>query len=196
MSPIVGVLALQGDFEEHITSLRRLGAETREVRTAAQLTLVDSLIVPGGESTSMANLMDTYALRDPLSAFARSGKPVWGTCAGLIMLSSEIQENKPEPLRLMDIMVARNGFGRQVDSFEIDLPIAGLEGPWFRAVFIRAPRILNAGPLVEVLAQLDDGPIVAARAGNILVTAFHPELGGDDRFHQFFLDMSFRVLPS
>ena len=190
MSPVVGVLALQGDFEEHIASLRRLDVEVREIRTAAQLALVDSLIVPGGESTAMANLMDTYALRHPLIAFARAGNPVWGTCAGLIMVSNKILEDKPMPLGVMDIVVVRNGFGSQVDSFEISLPIAGFDGPPFRAVFIRAPKILDVGPLVEVLAQLDDGQIVAAREGNILVTAFHPELGEDDRFHRFFLEMS------
>ncbi len=144
----------------------------------------------------MANLMDTYALRDPLIAFARSGKPVWGTCAGLIMLSSKIQENRPEPLGLMDIVVARNGFGRQVDSFEINLAMVGLDGPPFHAIFIRAPKVVEVGPSVEVLARLDDGTIVAARLEHMLVTAFHPELTADDRIHRMFVALSSDVATS
>lgn len=190
MSQIVGVLALQGDFEEHIASLRRLGADTREVRTEAQLAAVDSLIVPGGESTSMAKLMDIYDLREPLIAFARSGKPVWGTCAGLILLANRLQEHRPQPLGLMETVVERNGFGRQVDSFETDLHITGIDGPPYRAVFIRAPKIVEAGPAVEILAALEDGTIVAAREGNLMVTAFHPELTTDDRVHGLFLSMT------
>ena len=196
LGPRVGVLALQGDFEEHEVALRRVGARPIQVRTEAQLLTVDSLIIPGGESTSMANLMDTYALREPLIGFARSGKPVWGTCAGLIMLSTKIQENRPEPLGLMDIVVARNGFGRQVDSFETDLVVAGLDGPPLHAVFIRAPRVVDAGPTVEVLARLDDGAIVAARQDHMLVTAFHPELTPDDRIHRMFVGLSSEVATS
>ncbi|MDA1036565.1 MAG: pyridoxal 5'-phosphate synthase glutaminase subunit PdxT [Chloroflexi bacterium] len=192
----VGVLALQGDFEEHEVALRRIGAQPVQVRTEAQLLTADSLIIPGGESTSMANLMDTYALREPLIAFARSGKPVWGTCAGLIMLSSKIQENRPEPLGLMDIVVARNGFGRQVDSFEINLAMVGLDGPPFHAIFIRAPKVVEVGPSVEVLARLDDGTIVAARQEHMLVTAFHPELTADDRIHRMFVALSSDVATS
>jgi 5'-phosphate synthase pdxT subunit len=191
--PIVGVLALQGDFQEHIVSLRRLGADTREIRTEAQLASIDSLIIPGGESTSMAKLMDIYELRNPLRAFARSGRPVWGTCAGLILLASRLQELRPEPLGIMATVVQRNGFGRQVDSFETDLDIAGVEGGSYHAVFIRAPKIVEIGPSVEVLATLADGTIVAARERNILVTAFHPELTADDRIHRLFLDMSAEV---
>ncbi len=193
MNPIVGVLALQGDFQEHIASLRRLGADTREVRTEAQLAAVDSLVVPGGESTSMAKLMDIYGLREPLVAFARSGKPVWGTCAGLILLASRLQEQRPEPLGIMDTVVQRNGFGRQVDSFETDLDIAGVAGGPYHAIFIRAPKIVEIGPSVEALATLEDGTIVAARERNVLVTAFHPELTTDDRVHGFFLAMAAEV---
>ncbi len=190
MSPLIGVLALQGDFEEHIASLRRLGADTREVRTEAQLASVDSLIMPGGESTSMAKLMDIYGLREPLRAFARSGKPVWGTCAGLILLAARLLEHRPEPLGIMDIVVQRNGFGRQVDSFETEIDVVGVDGGLYHALFIRAPKILEVGSSVEVLASLDDGIIVAARERNLLVTAFHPELTIDDRLHGFFLTMA------
>jgi 5'-phosphate synthase pdxT subunit len=193
VKPIVGVLALQGDFEEHIASLRRLGADTREVRTEAQLAAVDSLVVPGGESTSMAKLMDIYDLRDPLVAFARSGKPIWGTCAGLILLAGRLEEHRPEPLGVMDTVVQRNGFGRQVDSFETDLDIVGVAGGPYHAIFIRAPKIIDAGPSVEVLAALEDGTIVAARERNVLVTAFHPELTTDDRVHGLFLAMAAEV---
>lgn len=170
--------------------MRRLGAVVREVRTAQQLAEVDALIIPGGESTSMAKLMDAYALREPIREFVRSGRPTWGTCAGLILLSSRLLEDRPEPLGLMDTVVQRNGFGRQVDSFEVDLEIVGVDDGGYHAVFIRAPKIVEAGPGVEVLAALDDGTIVAAREDNMLVTAFHPELTRDDRLHRLFLDQA------
>ena len=189
MAPVVGVLALQGDFQEHVASLRRLGVEAREVRTERQLSAIDRLIVPGGESTSMAKLMDVYGLREPLKTFALSGCPVWGTCAGLILLAKRLLEDRPEPLGAMDMVVQRNGFGRQVDSFTTAVDIAGVEGGPYEAVFIRAPKIVEIGPSVEVLATLPDGNIVAARQGNILVTAFHPELTHDDRIHRAFVDM-------
>ncbi len=160
-----------------------------QVRTAAELDAVDGLIMPGGESTSMANLMDTYGLRDPLKYFARSGRPVWGTCAGLILMASRLTDDRPIPLGLMDITVRRNGFGRQIASFETSLPIAGIEGGPVPAVFIRAPLICEAGPDVEVLAALNDEGCVAARQGNLLASAFHPELTDDLRMHQYFLDM-------
>jgi 5'-phosphate synthase pdxT subunit len=190
VAPVVGVLALQGDFKEHIASLHRLGVETAEVRTEQQLESVDRLIVPGGESTSMAKLMDAYALREPLRRFSLSGKPMWGTCAGLILLAKRLCEDRPEPLGAMDTVVQRNGFGRQVDSFITAIDIAGVDGGAFEAVFIRAPKIVEVGPAVEVLATLADGAIVAAREGRVLVTAFHPELTTDDRIHQLFLEMS------
>lgn len=199
--PAVGVLALQGDFAEHITALRKLGVDAREIRTAAQLDAADALVVPGGESTSMAKLMDAYELREPLRKYARSGRPVWGTCAGLILLAKRLLEDRPEPLGLMDTVVARNGFGRQVDSFETELNIAGLDvagterGP-FHAVFIRAPIIMEAGPAVEAIARLDDGTIVAARQDNLLVTAFHPELTSDARMHRLFLRMAGSEVPA
>jgi 5'-phosphate synthase pdxT subunit len=196
VGPVVGVLALQGDFEEHIASLCRLGVDTREVRTEQQLSTIDRLIVPGGESTSMAKLMDADALRDPLRRFALSGRPVWGTCAGLILLAKRLLEDRPEPLGVMDTMVQRNGFGRQVDSFTTTIRIEGLDGSPYEAVFIRAPKIVEAGPSVEVLATLPDGTIVAARQDNMLVTAFHPELTRDDRVHRLFVDMPVGVASS
>ena len=188
-APTVGVLALQGDFEEHAAALHALGVPATQVRTAAQLAQVQALIMPGGESTSMAKLMDAYDLREPLRGFARSGKPVWGTCAGPILLASRLVEALPEPLGLMDMLVQRNGFGRQVDSFETDLDIPSLDGGPFHAVFIRAPLIREIGPAVEVLATLEDGTPVAVRQGNLLATAFHPELTPDPRLHAHFLGM-------
>ena len=160
-----------------------------EVRTANELDAVDALIVPGGESTSMAKLMDAYDLREPLTAYARSGRPVWGTCAGLILMASRLVEDRPEPLGLIDMTVRRNGFGRQVDSFETDLAIAEVDGGPMHAVFIRAPLVTEVGPDVEALSTLDDGTIVAVRQGNVMATAFHPELTGDCRMHGLLLGM-------
>ena len=188
-APTVGVLALQGDFEEHLVALEAVGVPAAPVRTADQLAQVGALIVPGGESTSMAKLMDAYDLREPLRRFARGGKPVWGTCAGMILLAERLVEDRPEPLGLMDMLVRRNGFGRQVDSFETDVDVAGLDGGPFHAVFIRAPAVVETGPAVEVLATLADGTVVAARQGNLLATAFHPELTTDRRLHARFAAM-------
>ena len=185
----VGVLALQGDFREHCAALRKLGASASEVRTQAQLDAADALIIPGGESTSMAKLMDAYDLRAPLQAFARGGKPVWGTCAGLILMASRLEEDRPQPLGLMDLAVRRDGFGRQTESFEADLSVQGVPGGPVRAVFIRAPLITATGPGVETLAFLPGGEPVAARQGTLLASAFHPELTGDSRMHRLFLDM-------
>ncbi len=189
VAPTVGVLALQGDFEEHLVALGDVGVPAAPVRTAEQLARVGALILPGGESTSVAKLMDAYDLREPLRAFARGGKPVWGTCAGLILLAERLVEGRPEPLGLMDMLVRRNGFGRQVDSFETDVVVAGLDGGPFHAVFIRAPAVVETGPAVQVLARLDDGTVVAARQGNLLATAFHPELTADRRLHALFVAM-------
>lgn len=186
---IVGVLALQGDFLEHVQVLRALGVAAKEVRTVAELNSVGALIMPGGESTTMAKLMDAYGLRAPLRKKILTGMPVWGTCAGMILLAKRLKEGMPEPLRVMDIEVSRNAFGRQVDSFEKDLPMKALGKKLFHAVFIRAPVILKAGKGVEVLAQLSDGTPVAARQGNMLATAFHPELSDDHRMHEYFLEM-------
>lgn len=194
--PRIGVLAVQGDFAEHIGMLRRLGAQTREVRLPAELEDLDGLIIPGGESTTIGKLASEYGLIEPLRAFGAK-KPMWGTCAGAILLSKDATRAKQgQPLLgLMDITIRRNAFGRQVDSFEIEMNVpalakAGRENPPFNAVFIRAPLIesLDADD-VEVIAQLEDGTIVAARQGKLLVTSFHPELDQDDRFHQYFLTL-------
>ena len=185
----VGILAIQGDFLEHALVLRHLGVEAREVRLPRDLEHIQGLILPGGESTTMARLLDLYHLREPLDQRIREGLPVWGTCAGLILLARELQEGQPEPLGSMNIQVARNAYGRQVDSFETDVPIPALGDPPFHAVFIRAPAILGTSDGVEVLGRLSDGTPVAAQQGNILVTAFHPELTLDSRFHSYFLDM-------
>ena len=189
----IGVLALQGDFAEHIVVLRRLGADGVEVRLPEHLAGLDGLIIPGGESTTIGKLATRWGLMDPLRDFGRI-KPVWGTCAGAIFLSKDAHRDQPL-LGLMDITVARNAFGRQVDSFEIglDVPVlrAAQDGaPLFHAVFIRAPLIERVGAGVEVLAQLEDGRIVAARQGHLLATSFHPELTGDTRFHRYFLSLA------
>jgi 5'-phosphate synthase pdxT subunit len=190
-SPVrVGVLALQGDFAEHQAMLAEAGVASCQVRTVAELEACGALIIPGGESTTMAKLMDAYGLRSPLTAFARSGRPVWGTCAGLIMLAARLEEDRPAPLGLMGITVRRNGYGRQVDSFSAPLNVKGMAGGPFHAVFIRAPVITAVGQGVEVLAALEDGSPVAVRAGNLLATSFHPELTRDARFHAAFWEMA------
>ena len=192
----IGVLALQGDFAEHIAMARRAGAEVIPVRLPAQLEGLDGLIIPGGESTTIGKLATTYGLIDPLRRFAAQ-HAVWGTCAGAIFLSKDARRDQPL-LGVMDITVERNAFGRQVDSFETELRLPMLESPErpFHAVFIRAPLIDGAGKGVEILARLADagakggGPIVAARQGRLLATSFHPELTGDDRFHRYFLSLA------
>ncbi len=194
--PVVGLLALQGDFAEHITVLRRIGADTREVRLPADLEGLDRLIIPGGESTTIGKLARDFNLIEPLKAFG-AVKPIWGTCAGAIFLSKDATRAKQgQPLLgLMDITIQRNAFGRQVDSFEVmmDVPVLAVlspENPPFSAVFIRAPLIESVDSEdVEVLASID-GVIVAARQGHLLATSFHPELNQDDRFHQYFLTLT------
>lgn len=196
---LIGVLALQGDFAEHIASLRACGVEgidAIEVRTVEQLASVDGLIIPGGESTTIARLLIAFDLMDPLRERIRAGLPAWGTCAGAIMLANEVTNLDRPPIAAMDITVERNAFGRQVDSFEADLDIAGMEGPPLRAVFIRAPVITRAGPGVEVLSRLEDGRIVAARQGRLLATSFHPELTADHRLHALFARMVLGAMAS
>jgi len=183
----IGVLALQGDFQEHCEALKRIGAECREVRLPEDLDGLDGLILPGGESTTFGKLATTFGLLDPLKILSKSA-PFWGTCAGLVFMAREVGHEQPI-LGIMDIVVERNAFGRQVDSFEEDLEIEGLSGGPFHGVFIRAPEIKGVGPDVEVMCRLNNGRIVAARQGHFLVTAFHPELTDDDRLHRYFLEM-------
>jgi pyridoxal 5'-phosphate synthase pdxT subunit len=188
----IGVLALQGDFAEHIALLRKLGVQTLEVRLPGHLAGLDGLIIPGGESTTIGKLAVAYGLLEPLADFAQHNA-VWGTCAGAIFLSKDIHRQQPL-LQVMDITIQRNAFGRQVDSFEIDLVVPALckvseEDRPFRCVFIRAPLIEAVYGQTEVLAALPDGQIVAAQQGRLLATSFHPELTGDDRFHRYFLSL-------
>ena len=190
----VGVLALQGDFVEHQHSLQALGVQTQLVKLPGQLDGLSALIIPGGESTTIGKLAQAYGLLEPLKEFGQS-KTIWGTCAGAIMLAKDVHRDQPL-LELMDIQVERNAFGRQVDSFEINLNVPALipATPPFHAVFIRAPLITDIGKDVEVLARLpddagQDGAVVAARQGKLLATSFHPELTDDLRFHELFLEM-------
>ena len=181
----IGVLALQGAFIEHSKMLRRLGVEAVEARLPHQLADLDGLIIPGGESTTIGKLAVAYGLIEPMRRFAQT-KPTWGACAGMIFLAKDIGIDEQPILGAMDIKVERNAFGRQIDSFETNLPIAGLEGEPFRAVFIRAPVVTAVAPGVDVLARLDDGRIVAVQQGRLLATAFHPELTDDLRLHSYF----------
>jgi 5'-phosphate synthase pdxT subunit len=185
----IGVLALQGAFLEHEKTLTRIGAEPVEVRLPEQLEGLDGLIIPGGESTTIGKVARRWGLLEPLRIFGRSGRPLWGTCAGMIFMANHVIDGTADQpvLSLMDMSVRRNAFGRQVDSFETELEVAVLGDEPFHAVFIRAPLIEHIGEEVEVLARLEDGVIVATRQGNLLATAFHPELTGDDRFHQYFV---------
>jgi 5'-phosphate synthase pdxT subunit len=188
--PRIGVLALQGDFAEHIAALEAIGVTAVEVRLPSQLAALDGLIIPGGESTTITRLLDIYDLREPIKRLGAEGLPIWGTCAGAIVLAREATDLDRPNLGLMDIAVRRNAFGRQVDSFEADLRVAALGDPVFHAIFIRAPLIERAGTAVEVLARLDDGTVVAAREGALLATVFHPELSADRRFHELFAGMA------
>ena len=204
----VGVLALQGDVREHLHALAAIDEPARPVRTAAQLETVDALIIPGGESTTIINLLHAFEMTDRLTERLAGGMPVWGTCAGMIVLAQEVLDPRPEPLRLLDISVRRNAYGRQVASFEAHLDVEELGAPPFCGVFIRAPAVERVGlgarqptpvprgppaPAVErvglgvqVLAALPDGRPVAVRRGSMLATSFHPELTGDHRFHRYF----------
>ena len=189
----IGILALQGDFAEHKGMLERLGVRVVEVRLPQHLEGLDGLIIPGGESTTIAKLAVSYGLIDPLRQFGQ-GKAIWGTCAGAIFLSKDAHRDQPL-LQLMDITVERNAFGRQIDSFEVDLDIPALNsldpnGKPFHAVFIRAPLIESVQAEAKILARLQDGRIVAAQQGRFLATAFHPELTKDDRFHRYFLQLA------
>jgi 5'-phosphate synthase pdxT subunit len=183
----VGVLALQGDFREHREMLERMGHHAYEIRKPAELRDLDALIIPGGESTTIARLILSNGFLEPLREFAASGRPVWGTCAGAILLAKDVDRLDRPGIEVMEISIVRNAFGRQVDSFEADLAIKGIEGTPFRAVFIRAPVITEVRPPAGAIARLADGTIVAARQDNLLATSFHPELTGDTRLHEYFL---------
>lgn len=196
VNPTIGVLALQGDFREHLAVLGECGATAIPVRHPADLARCDALVLPGGESTTIDKLSRIFALRDPIIERIRSGMPVYGSCAGMIMLADEIADGTSDQLPFggIDMTVRRNAFGRQIDSFEADLTVAGIEGAPVRAVFIRAPAVDRVGPGVEVLAVAPGGEmpdrIVAVRSGNLLATSFHPEVTGDRRIHELFLQIA------
>ncbi|HEX6356074.1 pyridoxal 5'-phosphate synthase glutaminase subunit PdxT [Actinophytocola sp.] len=200
--PLIGVLALQGDVREHVGALRDAGARATTVRRPAELSEVDGLVLPGGESTTMSRLLDTFDLLTPLRERIAAGMPVYGSCAGMILLAAKVLDGREDQHQLggLDMIVRRNAFGRQVDSFEEDLDFAGVDGGPVHAVFIRAPWVESASPEVEVLARVSDTPqvpggeaaagrIVAVRQGPVLATAFHPELTGDTRVHRLFVEM-------
>jgi 5'-phosphate synthase pdxT subunit len=188
--PLIGVLALQGDVREHLVALAGLGVTARPIRRAAELGDLDGIVIPGGESTTICRLLDVFELREPLAARLAAGLPAFGSCAGMIVLAGEILDGRADqrPLGAIDIVVRRNAFGRQVDSFETDLEIDGISGGPLRAVFIRAPWVERAGPEVAVLARVGEHP-VAVRQGSVLATSFHPEVSGDDRLHALFLEL-------
>jgi 5'-phosphate synthase pdxT subunit len=186
----IGVLALQGAFREHLNTLASIGVEGVPVRLPADLDDVDGLILPGGESTTMRRLIDRWRLGPPILDLAASGAPLFGTCAGMIVLAREIAGGEPPILPLLDVTVQRNAFGRQLDSFEADLAVPVLGDQPVHGVFIRAPVIDRTGPDVDVLARLDDGRVVAVRERNIVAAAFHPELAGETRFHRLVATMA------
>ncbi len=185
----IGILALQGDVRQHANALRDVGAEPVEVRLPRDLVALDGLILPGGESTTMRRLIDRYALREPIVALARSGAPIFGTCAGMILLADRIADGDEPVLALLDVTVQRNAYGRQLDSFEADLAIPSLGDEPVHGVFIRAPLVSELGPDVEVLARDPDGRPIAVRQGRVLATAFHPELTPDRRLHRLLLEL-------
>lgn len=199
MTPTIGVLALQGDVREHLAALEASGAQAIPVRRRTEFEAVDGLVIPGGESTAMSRLLGVFDLYDPLVARLRDGLPAYGSCAGMILLASKILDTRADARHLdaLDVTVRRNAFGRQTESFETDLTFVGItDGPGaepMRAVFIRAPWVEETGPDVEVLATVESGPaagrVVAVRQGNVLATSFHPEVTGDVRVHEFFIDM-------
>lgn len=186
----IGVLALQGAFVEHLRTLRAIGVEGVEVRLPADLAGISGLILPGGESTTMRQLVERWGLREPILELARAGVPILGTCAGMILLAREIVDGGEPVFPLLDVSVRRNAFGRQLDSFETRLRVPILGDTPVHGVFIRAPIVERVGPAVDVLARLDDGRVVAVRQRNVLATAFHPELAGETRFHRLLATMA------
>lgn len=187
--PRIGILAVQGDVREHATALREVGADAVEVRLPRDLVGLDGLILPGGESTTMRKLIDLYGLREPIVALAQGGAPIYGTCAGMILLADRIADGDEPVLRLLDVTVQRNAYGRQLDSFEADVDLPSLGEEPMHGVFIRAPVVSEVGPAVEVLATDADGRPIAVRQGRVLATAFHPELTPDRRLHRLLLEM-------
>jgi pyridoxal 5'-phosphate synthase pdxT subunit len=186
----IGVLAVQGAFAEHLSILKQLGVDAVAVRLPSDLEGLAGLIIPGGESTAMRKLIDNWDLRQPILDLARKGAPIFGTCAGMILLSNEITDGDAPVFPLLDISVKRNAFGRQLESFESELNVPVLGGRPVHAVFIRAPVVERVGPDVDVLAELEDGRVVAVRHGNVIATAFHPELAGETRFHRLVATMA------
>ena len=186
--PRIGVLAYQGDVREHLAALEAAGAAPVEVRTLSDLDSVDGLVIPGGESTVIGKLADRYGLLEPLRERAASGLPVFGTCAGMIFLAREVEGPPQDLLGVLDVRVRRNAFGRQVASFEAEVDVKGVDGGPVAGAFIRAPWVADAGPEVEVLAEVE-GKVVAVRQGNLLATAFHPELSGEVRLHRWLVDL-------
>lgn len=193
--PLIGVLALQGDVREHLAALDDSGADAVGIRRPEELDKVDGIVIPGGESTTMSRLLQVFELLEPLRERLRGGLPAYGSCAGMILLASEVLDTRPdaEHLGAIDMTVRRNAFGRQVDSFESDLEFEGIIGDPIRAVFIRAPWVEEPGPGVEVLATVPAGEakgrIVAVREGHLMATSFHPEVGADDRVHRYFVEL-------
>lgn len=187
--PRIGVLAVQGAVREHVEALLEVGADPVEVRLPRDLEGLDALILPGGESTAMRRLMDRYALTEPIRAMAQSGAPMLGTCAGMILLAARLTDGEEPVLGLLDVEVRRNAYGRQLESFEADLDVPALGDAPLHGVFIRAPILTEVGPGVEILARDPEGRPIAVRQGNVLATAFHPELTGDRRLHQLLLSL-------
>ncbi|GLY30553.1 pyridoxal 5'-phosphate synthase glutaminase subunit PdxT [Kineosporia sp. NBRC 101731] len=190
-TPVIGVLAVQGDFREHLAVLAGAGVATRAVRRPAELEGLSGIVIPGGESTTIDKLTRIFELREPLQRLLDAGLPAYGSCAGMILLADRVVDTAPgqQTLGGLDMTVRRNAFGRQVDSFEADLDVAGIEGGPVHAVFIRAPWVEEVGPGVEVLARSPEGHAVAVRQGNLLATSFHPEITGDHRVHHLFAQM-------
>ncbi len=188
--PKIGVLAIQGDYQEHKNMLEVVGAATKEIRLPNELEDIDGLIIPGGESTTIIQLIDIYEMRNPIIERVNSGMAIWGTCAGMISIAKTLKDKRPDPLHLMDIEVSRNAFGRQIDSFETYLDIKNIEGPPVRGIFIRAPVVTNIGKGVEILSEIESGKPVMVLQDKMLATSFHPELTDDTRIHEFFKNLS------
>tara|TARA_B100000686_G_scaffold66800_1_gene72145 strand:- start:13301 stop:13897 length:597 start_codon:yes stop_codon:yes gene_type:complete len=185
----IGILAVQGDFAEHKLMLTNLDIDAVEIRLPEQLEDIDGLIIPGGESTTIAQLLNIFDIKNSIITKAKSGMPIWGTCAGMIMLANSLTDKRPTPLKLMNTVVSRNAFGRQIDSFEENIEIKAIGHPKYRGIFIRAPMFIQIGEGVEVLGKLNDDNPVLVREKNLLASSFHPELTPDTRIHEYFIKM-------